>query len=357
MPFGFFGIDAEIRREKKEEELKKITRNEEEEITDNEDQDEVVIKKNDVLKDTDDSGYTAPEWHVSSKTAVPILIIGETIEIARDFLCAMHENLNEVLPAGGVTCYTNDDYTLMSLSQVRQGINISLTADTSVKWPVYSDKDEDKHYKFSISEAGHPQMAIDLDFLCTTPGRRGLNKIANAAAAIWIITTGSAKKLNDTEYEILIKEFLRSLNRDKINIEIILSLFESDGLFRNSGSSAELPPELRQKLFENCRQTYMDALKEAGIQAKVCAVQMYGGLELCGRDESGKPLYNFNIDSRCAGYVPVACQIPVLHLFTYLRTLGNGYLCEPDGEKIWRGVQKAFAPYIGLRQWDAYIID
>lgn len=139
-------------------------------------------------------------------------------------------------------------------------------------------------------------------------------------------------------------------------IEFIVSRFEKAGIYRYSGEEAELANDVCKELYESCRKTYEDIFVQLSAKAKMCVSQIYGGLEMYGRDKLGRLVFYVNPDSRCAAYTPIACHVPLLHTLTAIRNGGNSYLSEPDGEKLWHSIQKSFDGYIGRKQWEPQII-
>ncbi len=378
MPFGFFGINEEKKKKERKTRVKdNVNRWDKVRPTPPPPTpppgpkfeeyvgvhiDKEPVKRYEPPKNTFETQKVArppiPEWHVNPDSTIPILLIGETHELIADFLCSMQENLNETLPQGGIAYYTDNNDTISRMAKVKKGISACFGGDPSLRWPEYGDdSNEPRIYSFSISKAGNPQNAIALNFMAVTPYSNGAAALAGRAAAVWILVPGNAESNPETEYEEMVKHILLSMG-DAVkarNVEIIISQFEHMGLFRDSGSIAELPGNLKDELYTACRSRYEEIFVQLGAKARVCAAQIYGGLEFYERNESGKPVYYVNIEGRCAGYAPVACHIPLLHLFTALRG-SAGCLREPAGENIWLGVQSGFSDYIGRKQWDPQTI-
>lgn len=369
MPFGTMGIDGE-RDGKKKKRISWFKRKEKNDtvqppyqpadnvkpepftpIDTNQNHEEQVSVNSDAYPMPDIPPYEAPEFRAMPDGRLDALIIGETLEIAEDFLCSMWQNTEDTLVKSGMACSLSEE-TMPVMSEIKIGIeNCFNGLTTDIKWPVYKENaPSDCRLRFSIHKSGYPNKALEMNFICVTPDA-DISRYINQASAVWILVPGSISEHAETEYEGMIKQILLSYGEalKKRVVELIISQFENTEHYRDSEADAELSGSVRTGLYKECRRMYGEIFEQAGMTADMCQVQIYGGLELADRDEYGRPV--FIPDGRYAGYNPVACHIPVLHTFSAIRNSGEGYLSLPAGEEIWHGIQTGFADYIGSNYW------
>lgn len=293
-----------------------------------------------------------PPWNSMTSSVIPVLIIGQTQELILDYLCAMKLNMDEAFISKQLSFYTKDSKTIADIVSTKKSLDACFRCDGDVQWPHYNPESypESKTYVFSISIAGSQQQSLDLRFTCAT-FKDDVSSMAEQAQNIWILTEGSTAAREQSMYESEVGMILSSYPEK--NIMLILSQFETLGRFRGTGEEAQLPPDLRRALFEGCRRIYGGMIYDGQeCNAKMCQVQLYGGLELKKRNEDGDPIFGISSDSYCGSYVPVGCQMPVIHMLNDIKNSGRSFFDTPFGGQIWDYIKNVNSVYSAYNQWE-----
>ena len=354
MPFGFFDIDGEFhwgKKKGKKQKNKKVKA-------------EAVVSEPVELKSAAQKSETATEFHEQKSrvelwknpaaTMVRILLIGETTELMRDYLCALKQNMDELLNGSELTYYTKENETISEIVEVKKELADCFWEGKDKTWPDYQETETDrseKNYTFSISPAGNPQISVDLQFVCRTPAMV-TEALRKDCRATWILADGSGDASAETGRR-QIRQLLSSIQAEhqaqKEPVLLLAFNLEQIGHFKGIGANAQLSDSVRSQVYSNCRTAYKEACR--GCNPRLYTIQLYGGLEQNGRDEKGRPMYKVNDSGYFNSYVPEGCHMPLLSTLTAARENEDPFLVSAAGERMWMALQKCFNPYLGLKQW------
>ncbi len=354
MPFGFFEIDGEFPLGKKRGKKQKNKRA----------KTETVIPESVPQKPETPQPAAAPEfneqesdiglWKNPAAATVKILLVGETEELMRDYLCALKQNMDELLNGSELTYYTKENETIAEIVEVKKELVDCFWEGKGKTWPDYQETKTDgseKNYTFSISPAGNPQISVDLQFICripsmvTEPLRRGCQ-------ATWILADGAGDDADETGKQ-QIRQLLSSISEEhqaqKAPVLLLAFNLEQIGHFKGTGANAQLSDSVRNQVYSNCRKVYKEACP--GCDPLLYTIQLYGGLEQNGRNEQGKPVYKVNDSGYFNSYVPEGCQMPLFPTLAAVRENEDPFMVSAAGDRMWMALQKCFNPYLGLKQW------
>ena len=304
--------------------------------------------------------YNVPAWNVAPGATVRILLVAETLELAKDYLCSLKLNADETLATGGLAYFSNDPATIAETIMVKKDIDRCFWGDPNVRWPKYPEiiMEEKEHmYTFSICVSGYQTKTLDVAFCCVTP-YMSVSKYMAEADSVWILNNDTSDRESENEYESSVKQLLFSNSQNVKNKDIIvlISQFEKKAGYRDNGALAEIDLQFRKRLIEGCKTVYEDVFTALGINGKICPVQIYGGLEFLEYNENRKPVFYVDPVSSCGSYSPQACQLPLLHAITSARSKGMEFFMDMSGEKLWLALQNSYSDYIGRKQWEVITI-
>ncbi len=334
MPFGFFGISEERKKEKK-------------------------VKEVPVAKVQPQPQIPKVEPVVIDGKKLSILLIGETVEICRDFICSLKLNLDESVVKGGLSCFTTDNFTTAAIIDAKKNIERCFRGEADVRWPVYSDnaRQEITHYKLNVAVAGVQEKVLEVDFAAATVDMNLTGELAGSNSVWFLVPDGSEEGI-ESVYESQVKSFIfanGSALKEK-KVFCVVSQFEKRARFRDDGADSELPVEEKNGIMESVRRMYQDSFKTCGVVAKVCMAQIYGGLEFLEKDSMGRSVFFVNLDGSFGSYCPIGCHMPLFHTINSVRNDGLEFFYDANGERLHNAILKGFSDYNGRKQWNPQII-
>ena len=305
--------------------------------------------------------FSVPSWNVMSESSIRILVVAETVELAKDYLCSLRINADSAFVDGGLAYYSNDHATISEIIHSKKDLDMCFWKEPGSKWPKYPEEyyEEKEHiYTFTLSASGYQEKNLELSFCCVTPYTNNISTFVQQANSVWIINPNTANRNEENAYESGVKQLVFSLGSKSVDKEfiIVVTQFENEMAFRGSGSLAELDSKLRNALYEGCRKIYADTFEAACINAKICLAQIYGGLELLEYNEYDKPVFYVNGENLCGSYLPEACHIPLYYTLTNMHNSGMAFFRDSLGDIIWQGIFQSFEDYIGRKQWESEFV-
>lgn len=328
MPFGSFEVKGNIRKREKN-----------------------------AVQEKKEKPVSVPEWKTAASVEIPILLIGSSGMLMRDYLCSLKQNMDEVLAGGELSYYTKEQQTIQDMIAAKKQIEACFWDSQEERLLCGSEEENTPaYYTFSISPAGRPQISVDLCFCYMTPDQAAQDAVRETGA-VWILAEGmdfrtmGAKEEAD-EYEEAVKKRLSGFGEaDGTALIFLISQFEYLGRFRGDAGAAELDGSLRQELYRSCRKLYGEMPGQWKDRASMCQVQIYGGLEHFRKNAGGEWVQRPSRDGYFQSYVPVGCHMPVYRTIQMVKEQGGGFFDTELGQCLWLELQKNFSGYLANTKW------
>ena len=253
---------------------------------------------------------TMPEPAIAGSTKLHILLIGRSISLIQEFLCSMNQNMSQALHQQGLTYYTRELESITDVVSVKKKLEQFFWNFSTDDWTYSNDETGSRVYTFSISPSGNQNMALDFVIHCAVLEQE--ESAWEQADVCWILADGLLLD-GDAGYDRFGQYAAEALRRFSGKpVCLILSQIEKWGHFSKVNDITVFPKDVYQKLIAVCEEK-IPVFGDEKQSVPVFPVQIYGGLEYVGADESGQPRLRISQSGFFRSYIPENCELPGLY--------------------------------------------
>lgn len=270
-----------------------------------------------------------------------IRVVGRSVAAAVDLVAGILENANPVLGTAGLSLYCPYNSMLTELLNRQKGIksyfNSVVVGGNYNPFFIGSDDSQSTSFTMQISRSGVQNVALTLNFYCTTPAMND----TPPCEAVWAMADAPLYQTDraDSYAGGALACASQAVSENRV-VYLILSQFEHCGSVRNSNNICTVDDFLYRDLNDRIRARFGGRLPAGRVPA--IPVQIYGGLafrEQSALDGNSVPLYP-NSAGGLIAYKPEGCHIPMLMTISQLNPTANdpngiiGDICQLNGKQI-----------------------
>ena len=211
----------------------------------------------------------------------------------------------------GLTYFTVEPETSAMMISIKKKIERYFWDFSRERWETPRPESDNSTFTFSICAAGNQSERINLRFHCGSY-RGGCSLSAAEADAVWYIA--DAPLFDATIAGDPYREYLRSVlcgvDTSKKPVCLLVSQIENQTHFEKENEVCRLSFQAKKQLFAQCRETF---IKRDNERIALIPIQIYGGIEYVGTDETGSPKLHLGTSGYYQSYIPENCQIPILY--------------------------------------------
>lgn len=277
-----------------------------------------------------------------------LLLVGRNMAIIRDYLCSMERNMADALQAEGLSLYTWDHDTMMSMIQRKKQLEMFFWENREQRvLPAIGDKEI--VYHFCISYAGNQQQVLELVIRCIAGDT---NVSSQGADAVWLLADGAMYQDPADPFTTNLQSALARLTRSGgVPICLILSQIEALGHYSASDPGKDLPAAVLKRILDTAREAMSGAVEE-NTRAAMIPVQLYGGLEFQSLDDQGGILLRRFRGGYYQSYLPLRCHTPLIYTLNAIsQAMSLPLLPSADGRTLEKALIHHCAAKLGSADW------
>jgi len=286
-----------------------------------------------------------------------ILLLSRTLPAAQEFLCSMSENMSRALHGDALTYYTTELCAISDVTDRKKRLERFFWEYSKKDWSLASAEDTAKTYTFSISPSGMQTKALELVLHCAAYDTQ-LPISPEKADAIWYLADGAV--LDSTVAYDPFRAFLADALRNPPGTDsekavcLLLSQIESYGHFEESGGVCVLKPSVHRQLISRARELFA---RGGSVPVALLPVQIYGGLEYSGTDDSANPILRLSGNGYYQSYIPENCQAPAFYTIEKIAALREmDFFADAPCGGMKRVIHRHFVRKTGDAEWKADLL-
>ena len=305
------------------------------------------------------AGRKAPQAPAKAEPVVRweynVTLICRTQQHAREFLCSMNENMNQVASRHGLSFYIPDHNTMRTISGERQKINSFFRSFSEEDWTYTADEREAAgRYVFEIAPAGVQKKAIRINIQAVSGAQTAAPK---GYDTLWILADASSllpERAQEDPYTQNLQSILGGLPQWEENaprpVCLILTQFEATG--EESGIMRYRAADVM--VSRGWRSVFTGAAGD-GTMPAVMAAQIFGGLRFERSGEDFLPVLKMSANIK--KYRPSGCHIPMLYaLQNSAFTKGSDFFADSMDGGLFSAILGCYEDQFSNPSWKPEIL-